>query len=247
MSAGRRRRALSVSEPSPRTRVHRLKPLAQHDFPMSLAFLKTSPSLRLATAALLLAVAGSASAQYKIVGPDGHVTYTDKPPGAAQQRAQPGTAGGDGGGSASAGFPYETRQALARYPVTLYAQKGCSPCDTARQALRARGVPFSEYSVDTNEDGSQLKARFGELTLPILTIGTQTVKGFRQADVDGYLDVAGYPKTARLTGYAWPAAVPLAPPSAAARTATTAPAPAAPPTTGPKIDLPPPSKNGIQF
>jgi len=213
---------------------------------MSLAPLKTSPSLRLVTAALLLAAAGVASAQYKIVAPDGHVTYTDKPPTAAQQRAQPGTSTGDGG-AASAGFPYETRQAMARYPVTLYAQKGCSPCDAARQALRARGVPFSEYSVDTNEDGSQLKTRFGELTLPVLTIGTQTVKGFRQPEVDSYLDVAGYPKTARLAGYSWPAPVPLAPPSAAARTASPSPAPAAPPANGPKIDLPPPSKNGIQF
>jgi len=214
---------------------------------MSLAPLKTTPSLRLVTAALLLAAAGGACAQYKIVGPDGHVTYTDKPPTAAQQRAQAGTPGGDGGSQAGAGLPYETRQAMARYPVTLYAQKGCSPCDVARQALRARGVPFSEYAVDTNEDGVQLKARFGELTLPVLTIGSQTVKGFRQTDVDAFLDAAGYPKTARLTGYSWPAAVPLAPPSAPARSTTAQPAPAAPSPNGPKIDLPPPSKNGIQF
>ena len=203
-----------------------------------------STAARLAAAVLLLGAAGAAMAQYKIVGPDGKVTFTDQPPTAAQMRNSPGggSAGGDGGGGGS--FPYETRQAMSRYPVALYAQKSCDACDQARRALRARGIPFGEYSVDTNPDATQLKARFGEMTLPVITIGNQTIKGFRQSDVDSYLDAAGYPKTARLGGYSWPAPVPLAPPAAVARTA---PSTAAPSSNGPAIALPPPSKNGIQF
>src|SRR3954464_7358898 len=104
---------------------------------MSPALPKSPPFLRLVAAALLLAAAGGACAQYKIVGPDGHVTYTDKPPTAAQQRAPAAAGGTKSGSAANPGFPYETRQAMARYPVALYAQKGCSPCDAARQALRA--------------------------------------------------------------------------------------------------------------
>jgi glutaredoxin len=202
-----------------------------------------SAAARLGTAALLLGAAGAALAQYKIVGPDGRVTYTDKPPTAAEMRAaNGGTAGADNAGG---GLPYEVRQAAGRYPVTLYAQKACDPCDQARKALRARGVPFNEYSITTDGDASQLKSRFGEMSLPVVTIGSQTIKGFRQSDLDAYLDAAGYPKQARLAGYSWPAAVPLAP--AAPATAKTAPAATAPSANDRNIDLPAPSKNGIQF
>jgi len=80
------------------------------------------------------------------------------------------------------------------------------------------------------------------------TVGTQTIRGFRQADVDSYLDAAGYPKQAKLNGYSWPAAVPLAPPSPQATTRAAQPAaPATPSNNGQQIDLPQPSKNGIQF
>src|SRR5262249_55393222 len=118
----------------------------------------TTRAARLAAlAALLAGAATGASAQYKIVGPDGSVTYTDKPPTAAN--AQIGNQGVNGGGN---GLPYDVRQAMSRYPVTLFAAKGCGPCDQARQWLKGHGVPFSEYSVESNADIEALKARFGE-------------------------------------------------------------------------------------
>ena len=43
----------------------------------------SSPRQHRLAAALLLAVALPASALYKVVGPDGKVTYTDRPPPAA--------------------------------------------------------------------------------------------------------------------------------------------------------------------
>ena len=105
---------------------------------------------RLAAVALLLGGATvAAMAQYKIVGPDGKVTYTDKPPTASAIKAPTGTGSAD---SASNGIPYETRQAMAKYPVTLYSTKNCQGCDMARQALRQRGVPFNEFTVSTNAD-----------------------------------------------------------------------------------------------
>jgi glutaredoxin len=206
----------------------------------------TSPFLsaaaRLCAAALLLGAAGAAVAQYKIVGPDGRVTYTDKPPTAAEMRSSGGAAAASGDGGA---LPYEVRKASGRYPVTLYATKSCEPCDSARKALRGRGVPFSEYTIDSAADVALLQSRFGDQNLPVITIGTQTLKGYRGSDIDSYLDVAGYPKQAKLNGYSWPAPVALAP--AAPTTAKAAPTSAAPSANGPKIDLPPPSQNGIQF
>ena len=196
---------------------------------------------RLAAVAMLLGgVTVGALAQYKIVGPDGKVTYTDKPPTAQDIRP---SKGGDAP-SSNAGMPFETRQAMGKYPVTLYATKSCPACDTARQALRARGVPFNEYSVITNSDFAEFRSRTGGTTFPVVAIGNQTLKGYSQNDLSGYLDAAGYPAQGRLNGYSWPAAMPLAPRSATTAAdagnvaaAASAPAPL----------LPPPSKDGIQF
>ena len=195
------------------------------------------------TAAVALALVGTtfgALAQtYRVVGPDGRVTYTDRPPTAAQ--LVPGS-----GGAATApegnALPYQTRQAMGKYPVVLYAARSCAPCDQARQWLRGRGIPFSEYSVSSNADGAALQSRFGDATLPVVTIGSQPVKGFNASELQSYADAAGYPAQAKLPGYAWPAAVPLAP-TAPARAAAAAPsAPASTPSL-----LPPPRKSGIQF
>ncbi len=194
-----------------------------------------------ALAAVLGAAATGALAQYKIVGPDGRVTYTDKPPGPADVR--PGTAGTNGAGGGTGGLPYETRQASAKYPVTLYTAKGCAACDSARQWLRGRGVPFSEYSVDNDASVRQFQQRFGGTTVPVVTIGTQTVTGFSSSEMQSFIDAAGYPAQARLTGYAWPAAVALANP---------APVPASAPRAVPAVPVAPPvapptRSSGIQF
>jgi len=192
-----------------------------------------------AVAALLAGAAAGAMAQYKIVGPDGKVTYTDKPPAGADVRP---SSGSTGSADDAAGLPYATRQALAKYPVTLYSARDCPPCDQARQALRQRGVPFNEYTVSTDADVAALKSRFGDSSAPTIAIGTTVVKGYSASGLAGYLDAAGYPAQARLNGYRWPPATPLTTPAPAAPGAATA---AATPAT-PAAPLPP-SKSGIQF
>ena len=202
-------------------------------------------ALRLATAVLLLGGAATAAlAQYKIVGPDGKVTYTDKPPTASDMRMDNGTPS-TSNGNANGGMPFATRQAMAKYPVTLYVTKNCTPCDMARDALRKRGVPYSEFLVVTDADIDALKSRFGSGTLPVIAIGGQTTKGYVANELQSYLDAAGYPAQTQLTGYRWPQAVALAPPVPAATAAPAPATPAAPPAPGPL--LPPPSKSGIQF
>jgi glutaredoxin len=201
--------------------------------------------VRLAAVAMLLGGAAvGALAQYKIVGPDGKVTYTDKPP--TPQDIRPGT--GTPAQSGTGGLPFETRQAMTKYPVTLFTTKNCPGCDQARQSLRQRGVPFSEYSVATNDDYAALQARFGGTSLPVVLIGSQSMKGYSSNDLQSYLDAAGYPAQAHLVGYNWAPASPLAPRSAnapvAAATDANRPAPAA---SAPTPLLPPPSKSGIQF
>ncbi len=163
-------------------------------------------------AALLFAAA--AQAQYKIVGPDGRVTYTDRPPAAAQgERVAPmGRVAAEASGS-SAALPLELRQAASRYPVTLYTAANCVPCDTGRQLLNQRGIPFAERVASTVEDSQALERLSGGREVPVLTIGGQMLRGLQSESWNSYLDAAGYPRVSKLPAtYRQPAAAPLVPP-----------------------------------
>lgn len=171
----------------------------------------TRHSMTLNLALLLLAGFAQAQGVYKIVGPDGKVTFSDKPPTAAQTAA--GTAIApltSGGSSAGADLPYELRQVVAKYPVTLYTSSPCGPCDSGRTLLKSRGVPFNEKTVTTAEDGAALERLAGESTLPFATIGGQKLRGFSETEWTQYLDAAGYPKSPVLPkSYRYPGATPL--------------------------------------
>jgi glutaredoxin len=192
----------------------------------------------LGTALATLLVFGGAQAQYKVVGPDGSVTYTDRPPIASNVKVTPIGRAAPRGGSPDIGLPPELRTAVQRHPVTLYASPNCVPCDNGRKLLQQRGVPYAEKRVGTDEDAQALERIVGGLTVPALTIGAQPLRGFSEQDWTAYLDAAGYPKESRLPrGWPVPEATPLVDRSApAVRAAAPAPAelppPAAEPTPG---------------
>ncbi|MFY9477145.1 MAG: glutaredoxin family protein [Aquabacterium sp.] len=161
---------------------------------------------------LALVAATPAWALYKVVGPDGKVTYTDRPP--VDKPAQ--ALRTNGSVSSNASLPFELRQVASKYPVTLYTSKDCTPCDSGRQSLRQRGIPFTEKSVATSADVQALQRLENTQQVPVLRIGAQQVKGYSEAEWQSYLDAAGYPKQSSLTGYQWVDATPLAPPAASA-------------------------------
>jgi glutaredoxin len=151
----------------------------------------------LATGALLvLACTGLHAEVYRIVGPDGRITYSDKPP----VEGAKGTASGTVASAtdASATLPFALRQIANRYPVTLYTGPACGPCITGRALLMSRGVPFSERTVNSNEDNAALQRLSGDNSLPFLTIGGQQIRGFSDLEWTQFLDAAGYPKTSQL-------------------------------------------------
>jgi glutaredoxin len=189
-------------------------------------------------------------ALFKVVAPDGTITYTDRPP--SPSLGRPSALGkGAPGGDASAGLanlPLELRQTVARFPVTLYTSNDCSPCESGRRLLQSRGVPFVERSVVSGEDAEALDRLTGGRSVPTLTIGTQALRGYADNDWNSYLDAAGYPRESQLPrGYQPPPATPLVerqpepPATPVARPATPVEQPfATPPTT-------PPSPTGIRF
>jgi len=95
-------------------------------------------------------------------------------------------------------LPPELRQAVGRYPVVLYAAERCAPCDTGRQFLQQRGIPYTERRVISEDDATAMERVVGGRTLPALTIGAQALRGMSTTDWTAYLDAAGYPRESKL-------------------------------------------------
>jgi len=205
-------------------------------------------------AMVLMAAAGwppDASAQqiYRIVTPDGRVTFSDRAPLDSAAKAAPAVALPPGGaqGSEPGTLPFELRQATTAYPVTLYTGPECPPCQSARAMLTTRGIPFAEKTVTTNEDIEALRRLAGSPTLPVATIGAQQLRGYSEQEWAQYLDAAGYPQTSQLPAAfrrapATPlvAAMPAKPAAAPPATANAQPAP-------PPLPPTPPYNGGIRF
>ena len=199
------------------------------------------PRAALALALALFALPGLA--QFKIIGADGKVTYTDREPSASEGKvvplgksavvAQP--------TSPEPEMPFELRQAMGKYPVTLYVTStACEPCNSGRQMLKQRGIPFNERLVVTAEDSEALEKLSGAREAPTLAVGSQIARGYAAEIWGSYLDAAGYPRESRLPStYQYRAAAPVvdrraqATPGAETRAETrnlpTAPAAAPPP------------------
>lgn len=212
----------------------------------------TAPALRRRTAWLLavgLAAAGlwgAACAQplYRSIDAQGRVTFSDRAPSTAARPVE--APSGNDIDTGAAALPFELRQLVQRYPVTLYTQRDCAPCDEGRSMLRSRGIPFQERTVNTNLEIEALQRLSGQTGLPLLAIGSQQLRGYADAQWSQYLDAAGYPGRNSLPpGYTPPQARPLiAPvPAPAAPPASEAPAPIIPPPTGPT----PGNPAGIRF
>lgn len=187
--------------------------------------------LLIGAAALL---AAPAMAQYKVVGPDGRVTYTDRPPAQGQVSA----VRRDGAvvpPTATAALPLELRQAVARFPVVLYTAPECGPCDNARRMLQQRGIPLAERQVLQNEDMAAVERITGGKALPAITIGAQALNGYSESRWNDLLDLAGYPRQSKLPkDYVAAAPSPVTPRPAAPPPAD-APAPAPQPAPVPDV------------
>lgn len=191
------------------------------------------------SAALL---AGPAFAQYKVIGPDGRVTYTDRPTPAAQGGQVSGVRGSAAATGAASPLPYELQQPVARFPVVFYSATDCTLCDTARRMLRQRGIPLTERQAQHPDDLVLVERQTGGRALPALMVGTQAIHGYGESQWGNLLDLAGYPRQSKLPrDYVAAAPVPLSPRTTAPAPATPAPEPAPAPEapTTPAGDPPP--------
>lgn len=169
--------------------------------------------LALATG-MLISTSVLAQGVYRIVGPDGKVSYSDQPPASNAPSSGPAKAAGASAAApaSSAGgyMPQELKQAMGRYPVVFYAGKDCAPCDSGRNYLNSRGIPYTEKTVNSNDDVAALKRLSSATSLPMLAVGGQHIKGYSEVEWSQYLDAAGYPKKPALpASYRRPAPTPM--------------------------------------
>ena len=164
--------------------------------------------------AVALAAAAGATAQekqvYRYTDKDGNVVYTDRPPPSDSKDVQAKRLGPNY--IETNELPLAARQAMDRYPVTLYTFACGELCQNAEGLLNRRGVPFSTVNVEDAKNAERLKALTGDTQAPVLQVGDKLyVKGYNEARWQAMLDDAGYPKTP-----ATRRAQPLRPPAAPA-------------------------------
>ncbi len=139
-----------------------------------------------------------AQAQYKWIGPDGRVTYSDQPPPTNAKTGTPVPAAENAPAATASSLPYAVSRAAQNFPVTLYTIKDCSACDQGRNHLKSRGVPFQEKTVSTQADVDAMKKISSENNFPVLTVGNQKLTSFEPGQWNQTLDLAGYPKDNQL-------------------------------------------------
>jgi len=141
---------------------------------------------------LLLVETISAAEMYRWVDDKGKVHYTDTPPPLTAKSIQKKELGNQAGESQ---MSYSLQQAVKKFPVILYNSECGEPCNDATELLVNRGIPFSKKKPEKNpKDAESLKIiTNGELSVPVLVIGKDILKGFQRDSWNNVLDLAGYP------------------------------------------------------
>jgi glutaredoxin len=168
---------------------------------------KLTPKLVLAASLAFMAFGALAqkappAAQYKYFSADGSLTYSDRPPppdarvtGLVKINNRTGAAG------TADELPFAVRDAVAKHPVVIYTAADCQPCTQVKAHLTKRGVPYSEKVLRNSSDLAAFKGMgFSEASFPAIAVGAQKSSGYESSGLDSLLDIAGYPKTARLPG-----------------------------------------------
>ncbi|UUX94015.1 glutaredoxin family protein [Aquabacterium sp. J223] len=206
---------------------------------------RQSSAGRAACVVALALVGGPVQAQYKVVGPDGKVTYTDRPaaPSVPPVRRESAAAPSSSTGADPA-LPLALRQPASRFPVALYTTKDCAPCDHGRALLRERGIPYREWQATAETDRAAWARVVGSDQVPTLRVGQQVLSGFNFESWNEYLTTAGYPTQSVL-----PASFPVpVPQPLQAATRQEPPPPAEPPRPAPPpAEPPPPAPGGFRF
>lgn len=147
---------------------------------------------------LALPVSTGADTVYKIIGPDGEISYSDKPPAA---RARADTL--EFRNLPSSPLPTEVlrfREQLeksaqgrinaVRAPrtsdVALFTASWCGHCKRAKAHLASAQVSYLEYDIESVEGMRAFIGAGGSRSVPLLVAGDQRVQGYSVAAYDRF-------------------------------------------------------------
>lgn len=134
-----------------------------------------APCVLLATA---LAASNALAEIYKVVGPDGKITYSDREPQAAAKADRLKIQPSSGGTSAAAPR------------VVLFSAQWCGVCREAKSYMASRSISYEEWDVDKS-DYAQAKLReFGTRAVPVILVGNQKMIGFSSDRLEAMLKSA---------------------------------------------------------
>jgi glutaredoxin len=142
----------------------------------------------IALAGLVATAAAAADQVYKWTDAGGHVHYSNEAPpqdvNAQKVRLFIPSFGG----------PAEVTRAAAPSgrSVILYGTSHCPYCEAARNYLRGRGIPFTDYDVETSAEGRAGFRALGGHGVPIILAGGMRMDGFNAEGLAQMLELAGY-------------------------------------------------------
>ena len=137
----------------------------------------------------------SAQNLYRWIDKDGRVIYSDSEPPRDAKDVQRKKLGDNVVANPNELLPFAVKAALQRNPVTLFASNCGIACDQALALLNKRGIPFSSRNPEADPNAAEaLKSMVGQLNVPTLGVGTNSVVGFNENAWNNALDAAGYPR-----------------------------------------------------
>lgn len=133
---------------------------------------------------------------YKSVGPDGKITYSDKPPSSGNVQKKltirnlPSTKLPDSAASKLAQIDNKkaTNNAKASAgTVTLYTASWCGYCRQAKAYLASQRINYREVDIETQVGMVEFPQAGGSGAVPLLIAGKESVQGFSPEAYDGIL------------------------------------------------------------
>ena len=77
--------------------------------------------------------------------------------------------------------PALSPDATASREVILYSAVWCAVCRKAKAYFTRRGIPFTEYDIETSERGRSDYLRLGARGVPVILVGDRRMDGFSAA------------------------------------------------------------------
>jgi glutaredoxin len=156
--------------------------------------------LRVFLCALCLCSAAHAEKLYKVVGPDGKITYTDRPPEDGKSKistmeiqSAPSTPLPDAVLKYQAELQKSMQNRLAAAkemgsigtPV-LFSAAWCGYCTKAKAYLSAKKINYREVDIDTEDGAKSYFEAGGKTGIPLLVAGAKRQQGFSDASYDSF-------------------------------------------------------------